>query len=58
MSDRSPGRARLQSAAKPFSLFTPISCSAASADCVYGWLTEGLDTADLKAARVLLDELA
>ena len=56
MSDRS--RARLQSAAKPFSLFTPISCSAAWADCVYGWLTEGLDTAYLKAARILLDELA
>jgi hypothetical protein len=25
---------------------------------VYGWCTEGLDTLDLKAAKVLLDELA
>jgi len=25
---------------------------------VYGWLSEGLDTADLKAARILLDEFA
>jgi class 3 adenylate cyclase/predicted ATPase len=25
---------------------------------IYGWFTEGLDTADLKAARALLDELA
>jgi predicted ATPase len=24
---------------------------------VYGWFTEGFDTADLKEARVLLDEL-
>jgi predicted ATPase len=24
---------------------------------VYGWFTEGLDTADLKAAKALLDEL-
>jgi predicted ATPase len=25
---------------------------------VYGWFTEGLDTLDLKEAKVLLDELA
>ena len=25
---------------------------------VYGWFTEGFDTADLKDARALLDELA
>ena len=25
---------------------------------VYGWFTEGLDTADLKEAKALLDELA
>ena len=25
---------------------------------IYGWLTEGFDTADLKDAKVLLDELA
>jgi predicted ATPase len=25
---------------------------------VYGWFTEGLDTRDLKEAKVLLDELA
>ena len=25
---------------------------------VYGWFTEGFDTADLKGAKVLLDELA
>ena len=25
---------------------------------VYGWFTEGFDTADLKAAKALLDELA
>ena len=25
---------------------------------VYGWFTEGFDTADLKEARALLDELA
>jgi predicted ATPase len=25
---------------------------------IYGWFTEGFDTADLKEARVLLDELA
>jgi predicted ATPase len=25
---------------------------------VYGWFTEGFDTADLLEARVLLDELA
>lgn len=25
---------------------------------VYGWFTEGLDTADVKAAKALLDELA
>jgi len=25
---------------------------------VYGWLSEGLDTAGLKAARILLDEFA
>ena len=25
---------------------------------VYGWFTEGFDTADLKEARTLLDELA
>jgi predicted ATPase len=25
---------------------------------VYGWFTEGFDTADLQEARVLLDELA
>jgi predicted ATPase len=25
---------------------------------VYGWFTEGFDTADLKAARALLDTLA
>ncbi len=25
---------------------------------VYGWFTEGLDTADLKDAKTLLDELA
>jgi predicted ATPase len=25
---------------------------------VYGWFTEGFDTLDLKAAQVLLDELA
>ena len=25
---------------------------------VYGWFTEGFDTADLKAARTLLDELS
>ena len=24
---------------------------------IYGWFTEGLDTADLKDARVLLEEL-
>jgi len=25
---------------------------------VYGWFTEGFDTADLKEAKMLLDELA
>ena len=25
---------------------------------VYGWFTEGFDTADLKSAKALLDELA
>jgi len=25
---------------------------------VYGWFTEGFDTADLKGAKVLLDQLA
>jgi len=25
---------------------------------IYGWFTEGFDTADLQAARTLLDELA
>jgi hypothetical protein len=25
---------------------------------IYGWFTEGFDTADLKDARVLLDELS
>jgi hypothetical protein len=25
---------------------------------IYGWFTEGFDTADLKAAKSLLDELA
>ena len=25
---------------------------------IYGWFTEGFDTADLKDAKVLLDELA
>jgi len=25
---------------------------------IYGWFTEGFDTADLKEAKVLLDELA
>jgi hypothetical protein len=25
---------------------------------IYGWFTEGFDTADLKDARALLDELA
>ena len=25
---------------------------------VYGWFTEGLDTADLKEAKALLDELS
>ena len=25
---------------------------------IYGWFTEGFDTADLKAAKVLLDELS
>ncbi len=25
---------------------------------VYGWLTEGFDTADLKEAKALLDELS
>jgi predicted ATPase len=25
---------------------------------VYGWFTEGFDTADLKEAKALLDELA
>jgi predicted ATPase len=25
---------------------------------VYGWFTEGFDTADLKAAKALLDQLA
>jgi hypothetical protein len=25
---------------------------------IYGWFTEGLDTADLKDARALLDELS
>jgi predicted ATPase len=25
---------------------------------IYGWFTEGLDTLDLKQARMLLDELA
>jgi hypothetical protein len=24
---------------------------------VYGWLTEGFDTADLKRAKIILDEL-
>jgi hypothetical protein len=24
---------------------------------IYGWFTEGFDTADLKAAKALLDEL-
>ena len=25
---------------------------------IYGWFTEGFDTADLKEAKVLLDELS
>jgi hypothetical protein len=25
---------------------------------IYGWFTEGFDTADLKSAKALLDELA
>ena len=25
---------------------------------IYGWFTEGFDTADLKAAKALLDELS
>jgi len=27
-------------------------------DEIYGWFTEGFDTADLKEAKALLDELA
>ena len=27
-------------------------------DSVYGWFTEGFDTADLQEAKTLLDELA
>ncbi len=32
----------------PYALMTPV----------YGWFTEGFDTADLQEAKVLLDELS
>ena len=35
----------------------PADRGARSAGPVYGWFTEGFDTADLKEAKALLDEL-
>jgi adenylate cyclase len=41
----------------PASIPSELYAHRALAD-VYGWFTEGFDTQDLRAAKVLLDELA
>jgi predicted ATPase len=37
---------------------TRRECALAALAPVYGWFTEGFDTADLRTALALLDELA
>lgn len=43
-----PGRQAIAPGAEAHDLLTPV----------YGWFTEGFDTADLNDARALLDQLA
>jgi hypothetical protein len=41
----------------PSPIKSPSLSSTTSPKWVYGWFTEGFDTADLKEAKALLDEL-
>ena len=43
--------------ARPFSKYGRRDEARAMLDEIYGWFTEGFDTADLKDAKAQLDEL-